>query len=65
MNLLRKGVIFLGAVATATLLLALTAPRTVRAFSEELVRIANTATYPAIVEEVPLLSEATEVTFVS
>src|SRR5580700_9496259 len=53
MNLLRKSVVFCGIVAAATLPLALTAPRTVRAFGEELVRIANTETYPAIVEEVP------------
>ena len=53
MNLLRKSVVFCGIVAAASLLLALTAPRTVRAFGEELVRIANTATNPAIVEEVP------------
>jgi hypothetical protein len=53
MNLPRKSVVFCGVVAAATLLLALTGPRTVRAFGEELVRIANTETYPGIVEEVP------------
>jgi len=53
MNLLRKSVVFCGVVAAATLPLALTAPRTVRAFGEELVRIANTETNPAVVEEVP------------
>ena len=53
MNLLRKSAVFCGIVAAATLPLALTAPRTVRAFGEELVRIANTETNPAIVEEVP------------
>jgi hypothetical protein len=53
MILLRKSVVVFGAVATATLVFALTAPRTVRAFGEELVRIGNTETYPAIVEEVP------------
>src|SRR5580692_4844171 len=53
MNLLRKSVVFCGVVAAATLPLALTAPRTVRALGEELVRIANTETNPAIVEEAP------------
>jgi hypothetical protein len=53
MNLLRKSDIFSGAVVAATLLLALTAPRTARALGDEPVRVANTAAGPAIVEEVP------------
>jgi len=56
MNMLRKSDLFPGAVATATLLLALsafTAPRTARALGDEPVRVANTAAGPAIVEEVP------------
>jgi hypothetical protein len=56
MNLLRKSVISLGIVAAATLLLSLTSPRTMHALGglgEQLVSITNTATHPAIVEDVP------------
>jgi len=53
MNLLGKSVISAGAVAAAALLLAVSSPRTVHALGEQLVSITNTATHPAIVEEVP------------
>jgi hypothetical protein len=55
MKLLNKSVISAGAVAAAALLLAVSSPRTVHALGDELVSIANTATHPAIVEEVPHL----------
>ena len=55
MNLLRKSVISAGAVAAAALLLAVSSPRIVHALGEQLVSITNTATHPAIVEEVPHL----------
>jgi hypothetical protein len=56
MNLSRKSFIVFGGVATAALLLSLSSPRTVSALAAvgtTLVRITNTATEPAIVEEVP------------
>ena len=53
MNLLGKSVISAGAAAVAALLLAVSSPRTVHALGEQLVSIANTATHPAIVEDVP------------
>lgn len=55
MKLLGKSVISAGAVVAAALLLAISSPRTVHALGDELVSIANTATHPAIVEEVPHL----------
>jgi hypothetical protein len=51
-----KTLISIGAVATAALVFALVSPRTVHAFSEELVLIANLPNRPAIVEEVPHLA---------
>src|ERR1039458_6181334 len=56
MNLLSRSVISTGGVAAAALLLALASPRAVQALGEQLVNIANTATHPAIVEEVPHLA---------
>jgi hypothetical protein len=53
MNLLRKSVISFVGVAAAALLFALASPRTVHALGEQLVIIANSATHPAIVQEVP------------
>jgi hypothetical protein len=53
MNLLSRSVISTGGVAAAALLLALASPRAVQALGEQLVSIANTATHPAVVEEVP------------
>jgi hypothetical protein len=56
MNLLRKSVISIGGVAAAALLLSLTSPRTVHALGaigDQLVRVTNTASAPAIVEDVP------------
>jgi len=53
MNLLSKSVISAGALAAATLLLAVSSPRTVHALGEQLVSITNTAARPAIVEDVP------------
>lgn len=53
MKLLGKSVISAGAVAAAALLLAISSPRTVHALGDQLVSIANTATHPAIVEDVP------------
>ena len=55
MNTLGKSVISAGGVAAAALLLAISSPRTVHALGEQLVSITNTATHPAIVEEVPHL----------
>ena len=55
MKLLGKSVISAGALTAAALLLAISSPRTVHALGDELVSIANTATHPAIVEEVPHL----------
>jgi hypothetical protein len=56
MNLFRKSALSFAGVAAAALLLALSSPRTVQAFSAELVRITNTADAPAIVENVPHLA---------
>jgi hypothetical protein len=56
MNLFCKSVISFAGVAAAGLLLALASPRTVQAFTAELVRISNTADSPAIVEDVPHLA---------
>jgi hypothetical protein len=59
MNLLRKVAISLGIVAAATLLLALTSPRAMHALGPlgaELVRITNTASAPANVEDVSHLA---------
>jgi len=53
MNLLRKSVISFAGVTAAALLLAVASPRTVHALGEQLVSIANTATHPAVVEDVP------------
>jgi hypothetical protein len=53
MNLSRKSVLSFAGVATAALLLAVASPRTVHALGEQLVSIANTATHPAVVEDVP------------
>jgi hypothetical protein len=53
MNLLGKSVISASAVIAAALLLAVSSPRTVHALGDQLVSIANTATHPAIVEDVP------------
>src|ERR1700744_721694 len=53
MNLLGKSVTSAGAVVAAALLLAVSSPRTVHALGDQLVEIVNTATHPAIVEEVP------------
>jgi len=53
MSLSRKSLISFAGVAAAALLLALASPRTVHALGEQLVSIANTATHPAVVEEVP------------
>jgi hypothetical protein len=53
MNLFRKSALSFAGVAAAALLLALASPRTVQAFSAALIRIANTAEEPAIVEDVP------------
>ena len=55
MKLLGKSVISAGALIAAALLVAISSPRTVHALGDELVSIANTATHPAIVEEVPHL----------
>lgn len=55
MKLLGKSVISAGALTAAALLLAISSPRAVHALGDELVSIANTATHPAIVEEVPHL----------
>jgi len=55
MNLLGKSIISAGAVAAAALLLAVSSPRAVHALGEQLISIANTATHPAIVEDVPHL----------
>jgi len=55
MKLLGKSVISAGALTAAALLVAISSPRTVHALGDELVSIANTATHPAIVEEVPHL----------
>jgi hypothetical protein len=54
-KLLVKSVISFAALAAAGLLLAISSSRTVHALGDELVSIANTATHPAIVEEVPHL----------
>jgi hypothetical protein len=53
MNLLNKSLVSIAGVAAAALLLAVSSPRTVHALGEQLVSITNTATHPAIVEEVP------------
>ena len=55
MKLFVKSVISAGAIVIPVLLLAVSSPRTVHALGEQLVSIANTATHPAIVEEVPHL----------
>jgi len=55
MKLLGKSVISAGALTAAALLVAISSPRTVHALGDELVSIANTATHPAIFEEVPHL----------
>lgn len=55
MNLLNKSLISIAGAAAAALLLAASSPSAVHALGEELVTITNTATHPAIVEEVPHL----------
>jgi hypothetical protein len=61
MNTFRKSLISLGAVAGVALVVSLAAPRTVHALGAALTRITNTATDPAIVEDVPHLASHTEV----
>jgi hypothetical protein len=53
MNSLRKTVISVAAIVTAAVLLSLASPKTVHALGEQLVNVENTATHPAIVQEVP------------
>jgi hypothetical protein len=53
MDLLRKTVISVGALATAAALLSLASTKTAHAYTEEPVIILNPVIHPAIVEEVP------------
>src|ERR1035438_92176 len=56
MQLSSKRVLSFAGAAAGALLLAFASPRAVQALGEQLVNVANTATHPAIVEEVPHLA---------
>ena len=56
MNLLRKALIPLGGVAVASLLLTIVAPRAAHALVATLVQVVNTASAPAITQNVPTLA---------